>query len=376
MKNKFNSFQDLVKDMHQAVEDPNAVVTPNPPAEGSEDIANDNLSDPEASPLDADPNSNADSDDATKDPKDPEVTEDPKNPDATLTDDDVDGITDWDTEATPEGEGDVNEGIKLLAQELQLESASTTEEVVESIKGKINSLNEKIEELSSLDPLSGVPNELKKAVDIAKTGGDYSAYLGVSTVNYDAYSDYDLYVESVAEHFINPDNTLDKERLEEYVNKLTDDQIRIEGSKIRRELKGRQEQAVGQIENDSRAAKEKFEADIKTALNKFNEVDGFKLQAHHKDGLFKDFQENNVINNMFYTNGQLDPDKAITNWFRAKYFDKISKFYESNARSSATKKVIDTMTEPDLKTNSASSIVGEPVVESHLDKLMGSFKEK
>ena len=113
-------------------------------------------------------------------PKEEEVVDEPVNDQAIDLDSEIDS---WDTDPTPV-EPDTSK-VVLEQLGLQSDNIDTAKDYIESLKNKVN-------ELEKENSFKDEPPELEKAIAIAKQGGDYLDYLGVSTINYDDYSAHDL----------------------------------------------------------------------------------------------------------------------------------------------------------------------------------------
>lgn len=286
--------------------------------------------------------------------------------------DKVDGpIDDWlaedelgEQEATAAPEFNFDE----LSKEVGVEFKSR-DELVNSIK----QLKEKAEKAESANPYDGIPDDLAEVVDIAKTGEDYRAYMSLANTDYDSISDAELVEQSVIQAFKKPDGSIDHDRLDAYMDGLSDDQIAIQGVQIRNTLKNDQKLRLSQIKSQAQAKAAKREADIKSAVDNLSEVSGFKVHPKQKDMLYRNLMNVGVDSLSKGANGQVDYAKVARLMFIDKYFDKMLGYHKQRAATDQKRKMLEEVSNVDTRGRGENPKPNDPTPpKSGLDL----FKEK
>lgn len=264
---------------------------------------------------------------------------------------------------------DEGELITSLSDKFKLEFNKDETKNIDSVLSKIES---KIEDGVS-DYLEGIPDQLKKAVELAKEGVDYQDYLNVNKVNYDDFSDVDLYANSVSDYFTNDKGEVDSDALQSHIDALSDVDIKIKGDQVRKSLNSAQEQATQKIINDSNQRKADSEKGISKALEGFDEVEGFKVSQFQKEQIKSSVVNDSIVNDFFYSEGKLDFDKVAEMSFLKNNFKSIIKFLKTKSTNDGKRAVIQTMTNPEVV--ASSSPVLEGVASATLSPQQAMIKE-
>jgi len=247
--------------------------------------------------------------------------------------------------------------------------------LVNAVKAKFTSYEEKIQALTDNQMPENIPDVLKDAVKIAAQGGDYSAYVSSSSVDYTAIPDVDLVAQSVADHFSDEHGVVNREALQEYMDNLTDVQIKIEAGNIRNGLEQHRQATIAAIEKSATDKRDKMMSDIQEGLKSFDERHGFKVLPSHKNEIMKAFKEDRVIQEMFYTNGAFDASKAIEVYFDRKYSGKIISKLKSSVRTETKKDVLDTVTNAQVNPPSSPPSPSEPERKVGMDAWLDDLKK-
>ena len=285
--------------------------------------------------------------------------------------DDVDSVIEsWDDSA-PEVEEDVDITSVLSDVGIEASTKDGAKEYVQNLKSQVEQLQAKT---NSLDKL---PKELVDAIDIANQGGDYLDYLNVTKTDYSKFDPTDVWLYDKSQYFIDPvSKQVDEEKLNEYAEKIGADQIRIEGTQIRNELVKQKDDDGKALLDEAKKKKRKDDETLKEVISKTDSISNYKLSSSHKQGLYTDISSGKLMQDLYYTNGELDFEKMVINGFKAKYFDKIN---TSNSKSAATqkeKKVIKELANVEVKPPAEKPVTEEKPEQSGLDLLMGNLKEK
>jgi len=246
-----------------------------------------------------------------------------------------DTIENWDSEGTTEEtEGTVSFDYKSFAQEAGLEVSSKEEFIaqVNEIKAKADAPN----------PIDKLPDNLKKAIEIANQDGDFMQYLGVTSVDYDAVSDVALVENNFANILNQRDGNVDREKLDEWMDDLTESQIAQKGADLRNALKGQQEQSKGNIEAEVTRNREAADKELKGVLDGLTEINGFKYSPTNKKRLYDGISSGNMIQEMFHgKDGKLDMNKVVKAYANHLDGDKQTKYLKQRTTVQAKKDLLD-----------------------------------
>jgi hypothetical protein len=241
-------------------------------------------------------------------------------------------ISDWDV--TGEGDDVEQFDYRSLAQEFGIEAESKDEfaEKVKELKVKAD----------APDPLADLPENFKKAIDLARNDGDYLEYLGITSVNYDAVADVDMVQNHYAQLYRKPDGSIDKEMLEMKMDSMTEADIIGEGAALKAQYRQQQSQKAADMEAQSARNRELADKALKSELEKLTEHNGFKYSPTHKKQLYDGITSGDMVAKMFHgTDGKMDYKKVIAAYSNYLYGEKQNKYLRQQIATKATKKVLD-----------------------------------
>jgi hypothetical protein len=210
----------------------------------------------------------------------------------------------------------------------------------------------KVKELTSKeDPLKGVPENLRKAVEFAKNGGDALQYLKISQVDYSQIDPAVLFENQILS------TVGDKAKAQEYLDSLSPLAKEIEGEKLKQQYIQLQAQQEAQLraELDANTKKElqrkaENEERLRSTLNKVEDVAGFKVKPSQKDKFLKDVTEGNLTKKLFFNEkGEYDYDKMFRIAFLAENFDSIQKYYKGKVKNETTRQIINEISNPTIE---------------------------
>jgi len=281
----------------------------------------------------------------------------------------------WDTEAPVEVvSSDSKESafdFGEISKEFGFEEIKTKDEFISKLKNEFTTLKSKDFEVSKV--LEDVPATLAEAVMIAKEGGDYLEYLNIGKVDYSIYSDKDLVANSIANYFLDEEGKVNEDELNDYVESLPEKQVQIEADKIRKQLDFNKLNVKNKILSDATKKKELRLKEITEAVNKTESISGYKLNPYHKQKMITEFEKDNVIKALFYTDGKFDASKAIDTYFKVSNWDKIENFRKNKIRNETKKMIVDEMSNIDIDTRDRTPA---PSAKVHpMDNWIGSLKK-
>jgi hypothetical protein len=220
----------------------------------------------------------------------------------------------------------------------------------------------KVKELiAKEDPLKGLPDNLRKAVEFAKNGGDALQYLKINQVDYSQIDPSVLFESHIQS------TVADKAKAQEYLDQLSPLAKEIEGERLKQQyiqLQNQQElQMRSELEANAKrelARKAENEERLRSTINKVEEVAGFKVKPSQKDKFMKDVTEGKLTQKLFFNEkGEYDYDKMFKINFLAENFDSIQKYYKGKVKTETTKSIIN-----DLQNVQIDKPTGTPQADS------------
>jgi hypothetical protein len=270
-------------------------------------------------------------------------------------------IEDWD-DAQPSTTETVTESEDKIF-ERKLKEAFGDDLIQEDINAFITKAKDKITKQEE-DAFLGVPDDLKKAIELSKKGVDYKEYLKIDNVNYDAYSDADLYGNSIIELFKNSDGSINEDGLQEHLNSLSEIQLKLEGSKIRNFLKNQQLSQKTLLEREAEVRIKQKEQSVSEAVNSLNSVLNFKVNPYQKEKIKSKLLSADL--SLFTTNGTVDYKKAAEAVFKIENFDKIVNYLKTSTANETKKQILDPLVNAEKRNNSTPAYQSDEALNPYL----------
>ncbi len=297
----------------------------------------------------------------------------PVNQDTTSTDD----FLDLDADSTPEPTPTAPEyDFSELGKALQIEGISSKDSLV----AKVKEISQKTKEYEGkLAAYNSIPEPLRDAIELANKGGDYLEYLGISTIDYDAVDDRSLVEEELIELgiFNNTDGSINEEALAEYVESLSDKELRVRGAQVRHRFKQTQTTQRQEVIRKAEEQKQRAIGDMRAALDKLNNVGPFKLNQARKKELFDSFANGQLLKELFQDDkGKFDYEKAAKIYFRVKYADKIDKLVADAVKTKTIKEQANEIKNVDLSSNTRLARPEGPTTQDNMDYFMSILQKQ
>lgn len=221
-----------------------------------------------------------------------------------------------------------------------------SEEVVTKVSELRKSYKEATDKLAEMEANSLYANpEIAKANELAKMGGDYMEYLGLSKNNWDAVSDVDLITEVKLRSVFGDDN----EKIDRFLDSMTDEQLKYEGTQLRNILKKEDADRKEAIFNQAKAQRDSFNNGVKTFLDSQKTLYGLKVTPSMSKEVFEGVSQKDAIREMFYDkSGNVSPEKMARGYFVLKNLNKIVNTAIANATSKRTEELLNEVTNPDV----------------------------
>lgn len=223
--------------------------------------------------------------------------------------------------------------------------AKTKEEFVAKYKETISKQTE--------DPFKGLPDNLRKAVDFAKQGGDFLQMLKINQIDYSQIDPVVLYEQSVKSQI------KDQAKAKEYLDSMSPLAKEMEGERLKNQSIQWQQSQEAQILNDLQAKatqelvrKAENETRLRETVSKVDNIDGFKVKQGEKDKFIKEVLDGSLSKELFMDEkGNFDYNKMLKVRFLTKNFDAIKKHYGSKIATQTKREVIEGLTNSELQTS-------------------------
>jgi len=261
----------------------------------------------------------------------------------------------WDDDsesATTTNEETSTVDYSTLSKALGIESGREADIVkeFETIRQQNEEYKQKVEELSKEPQFAD--ERLAQANEIAKNGGDYQEFLGLSQTDWSLVGDDEL-IAAIQLKSVFGD---DAESMKKYMADMDPVQKRLQADQIRSQLNQEQQQAMNKIKQD--AAKKRIDTDakIRSSLDSTDSLYGVKLTAAKKKSLYNELTTGNFMNDLFYTDGKPDFKRMVENAYLLSNIKEIMKVNISNATNKGKKEVFDEASNPQVRSNNGQFV--------------------
>lgn len=253
--------------------------------------------------------------------------------------------------------------FQSIAKELGFENITTKEELakqVSEIKIKAEAPSKNIEVL---------PEDLAKAVDIAKQGGNYLEYLKVSAVDWSKQDPILLFENMVYSSMAKSGKTVDE--IDAYLDKIDDFDKEFRGRDLQAQYSNIQQQQRSAIEAQTRAEKSQFDNAVQTALHSISDVYGFKVSEPQKETLYRQFTSTPIGRALLAQTGG-DYKQALTGLFNINYGAKIDQIRKQQIKSATKRELLEELTNPKITT---PANITTPLSNEKVDPIKTYFDE-
>jgi hypothetical protein len=207
---------------------------------------------------------------------------------------------------------------------------------------KVKSIGAELEETKAAAESVFATPLLKEANELARQGGDWQQYLAISEINYDQIPDSDLVLYDVKGYKNDPQEAQD------FVDGLTDEQMKFHADKVRNELKGKQEAQKQQIKQKAQEYQQWYDKGVTEAVKSVSAVGGVKVPHQTKDKIARMLTSyNNKVNATefnakYFLNekGQPDFKKMSEVAYKLELFDSVVEVAKKQAKVEGKKEMI------------------------------------
>ncbi|MBU6390908.1 MAG: hypothetical protein KGJ87_08810 [Planctomycetota bacterium] len=229
--------------------------------------------------------------------------------------------------------------FQTIAKELGFEAAKTKEDLLKAVS------EVKIKAEAAQQNIDVLPEDLAKAVNIAKQGGNYLEYLKVSSVDWQKQDPVLLFENWAYNALAQKGKTV--EEIDDYLEKTSDLDKELRGLELQNQYTQIQQQQRLSIEAQAQAERQAFESSVQAALGKIDDVYGFKLSQSHKDGLLRDFTSKPIGRALLAQTGG-DLAQALTGLFNVKYGSKIDQFRKQQIKNAVKRDLLNEIQNPKI----------------------------
>jgi hypothetical protein len=220
--------------------------------------------------------------------------------------------------------------------------------------GEIKDKDELVTKIKSLETkaLDGVPDNLKKALELAKQGGDYLSYLGVSQVDYSSVDPVELFKNDLFARIksMNPQATKQEleDRYTEALGAYAPIQQLVEGQKLQKSYTDYQKSEAIRIEQEARQRKATADAKVKESIDRLEEINGFKLKPNHKAQMYDYITSGQLQKDLFSQDGY-NYEALVDIAFQRKFGKKATEFLWNKAKTTTKKEIVKELTNPQIE---------------------------
>ncbi len=218
---------------------------------------------------------------------------------------------------------------------------------------EVKTKDEFVSKVKELKALEGVPDNFKQALEIAKKGGDWQSFLGVSQVDYASVDSVDLFKNELYRTIKGlPENAQKtKEELELQYNEALGNyapiQQRLEGDKMKKGYLDWQRQETARIQHEAAQKKQVADQRIKETIDKIEDINGFKLKSTHKAKMYDYITSGQLQKDLFSQEGY-NYEALAEIAFTRNFGKKANEFLWNKAKTAGTKEVITELTNPQI----------------------------
>jgi hypothetical protein len=294
-----------------------------------------------------------------EEPNEPSEPVEPTEPDQPVEQPTTEGpIDDWDAVEPQEPAEPTTDIYKQLANELGVDDL-TKEKLEEALKPKEDK------------PITGIPDDLALIVNVAKSGVDYKEYLALKNADYSSYDNRTLVEHSLKDAMKDAEGNLSqesKEQIADYIDDMSEMDFTIQGNQIRKQLESSREFQLSQIEGSAAQIAQNREAELRSSLDSFNEVSGFKVQPHQKSKLQQEISSGDAVADLIYKpDGSYDYNKIVKLKFIADNFDKMLNYHRQRAATDQKREMINRTSNVDTRVNATPPAPDAPKSKDGLD---------
>lgn len=303
-----------------------------------------------------------------------EVESESKTPEESTSKDKDDEVSDWDLEdsdnASEQPETNVYKEFEEVLGLSNPDKGSVIQEI-KKLKEDYQRVTKTLEETKSQTPFAN--DMISKANEIAKNGGDYLAYLGATSVDYDNVPDEALIEHKYAAYFENDEDP--QAEFQDFLASKSDREKRIIAQEVRNDFKNSQEQAKRQIEQEVIQKRKSLDEGITKHLETTSAIFGLKINPSHKKQIYGDIESGKLINDVYYKPDGTYNFQAMAEFsFFKNNRDKIFKLIKDKTSNEVKRDEFRKLS--NVEVTKKSSPVKEQTPMTGIERMMQEYKSK
>lgn len=259
----------------------------------------------------------------------------------------------------------------------------------------VKTVTEKLTKLKSLEEnLEGVPDTLKQTLEIAKQGGDWLSYAGVTALDVsklDAVEEFEKnYERANAHRFKHPvTGEIDYEKLDAEIDSISEGIKAMEGERIKASLAYQQNQRKAQIVAQAVVQRETFQKTLGEATSELakllpKETFGIQIEPKHSAYLYEGIANGSLIKKHIgaidlSVLSKADAKKLVKTVAIAEFGESMSQFQYKQGKAAGEKSLLHSTQNIQLNTPSSHPTPEGPkeeVKESSADITKRSMESK
>lgn len=261
-----------------------------------------------------------------------------------------------------------------ISEALGLGGFSDEQSVIDEVKSIAKERDELRQAVEDSKGEGNFANEdIKRANELAKSGGDFNSYLQLSQIDYNQIDDDTLLMEGL----IRPSFGTEEEA-NEYFREMTAPQKKMEAQRFRAGLVQEQNQKKQDLIKTANDKRKSVNDGITKVLKGTKELYGMTISNADKKKMFgKLTSDKGLVNDIFYDKkGNLDYNKMVKTAYILSNFEQIVKSAITKSRNGATKEILDEATNVNLGKKSKKVSKKETVTRSPLESYMDGLKNR
>lgn len=290
----------------------------------------------------------------------------------------------WDTEeAEPKKESKVDFDFSELGGALELGEVKTKEEFI----AKASELKSKLKQFEEA-PLSGIPDEFKEVIKVAKAG-DWRSYLAEESVDWSKLDPAGLFEDEwIKTNSRNPrfytDGKLNQDMLEEALAGIPEASKYYEGTRIQQGLIEQQQRRKAQIAVEAEQKLARAEKVLSTATKNLQEIlpfesYGIKFGPKHSSEIYQGISNSKLtrkhlgVDYESLVRSGADMTAISATIAKAEYAEKMLKFKADNSRVQGKKEILELTQNAQIKSPGSAA---KPESEQKQKSPMEIYREK
>lgn len=222
------------------------------------------------------------------------------------------------------------------------------------------------------------PDNLKKAIEVFKKGGDYLEVLKINSVDYSKIDPIQIYESHIHSNAVNP------EEAKAYLDGKSEVEKRIEGKRLQQQYINYQKQQESDLMQKLEAeatrkveAKKLADERLKSTLDKVEKIAGLTVKPHHKAEIFDAITTGRMQRELFFDqkSGDYDYNSMVETYFLKKNLPKIMDHLKKVTETTTKRTLLQEITNAEI-TKPSEKPKPETETRSQLERYVDSLKPK